>query len=96
MSDDHRNRLQRPELSWGPDSWAVRTGILPWEGTVPGASRALGSQTALLPEETAWVTTRRARKGPVIYFYYFTFSANKSRCKQGLFHINILTGFFVK
>lgn len=27
-------------------------------------------------------------------FYCFTFSANKSRCKQGLFHINILTGLF--
>lgn len=25
---------------------------------------------------------------------YFTVVANKSRCKQGLFHINILTGFF--
>lgn len=49
---------------------------------------ALGSQIDLLGHHT------EPDRVQLLHFYYFTFSANKSRCKQGLFHINILTGFF--
>lgn len=57
-----------------------------------GSLGALSSQRTP-PGELSLVTTHRARQGPVTSFLLLHMSANESRCKQDLFHINILTGF---
>lgn len=57
------------------------------------SSSAPSSHASARPHPGHHTGVKRA-SSHFIFFYYFTVVANKSRCKQGLFHINILTGLF--
>lgn len=59
-----------------------------------GSSPAPSSRQPLL-RKTSPRSPHRSQCPVTSVFYYFTVVANKSRCKQGLFHINILTGLSV-
>lgn len=64
------------------------------EGTAsPAPPPAPPQPAALLLQELCSISHTTPGRVQLLQVY-FTFPSNKSRCKQGLFHINILTGFW--
>lgn len=85
--------------SWAPECCGNQ-GLSRREGTRPqNPPGPLAAAPFSFPKSSHRSPRTEPERAQSLQIYYFTFSANKSRCKEGLFHINILTGFvlfFVK
>lgn len=94
LSNHHGAEMWEALVSWAPKCCGNK-GLSHGEGTVsPEPPRAVAARLFSFPKSSHWSPHTEPERVQSLHFYYFTFSANKSRCKQGLFHINILTGIF--